>query len=279
MARLIGCATFIRQQGGWGQKISCCDLFHGTIPRAAAPEAILRYVTIAARSCEGKRRIVAPGVSAGCRAISVRRRCLFFLIRIGRPRATHLGELAQHLRTCPDASIFYHTFQSLESHHYTTFSSDFAQWVMAACNEPALAERMAALDPREFVSIADLRVALVRAVEEPLRSFPPAAERPAFEPFHFCEGIEVVFPLETRAFTLAELAEGIRRLSLHTLHYHLINSRLRLQLKTNDFSFWLEHSLGLLELAEKINRVDFYTNTLEGVREEVARLIERWDSP
>jgi hypothetical protein len=67
-------------------------------------------------------------------------------------------------------------------------------------------------------------------------------------------------------------------MSLHTLHYHLINSRLRLQLKTNDFSFWIEHSLGLPELAEKINRVDFYTNTLEGVRDEVLRLIEGWQS-
>ncbi|MCL6565409.1 MAG: DUF5752 family protein [Acidobacteriia bacterium] len=202
-----------------------------------------------------------------------------YLIRIGRQRATNLGELARHLRTCPDASIFYHTFQSLESHHYTTFSSDFAQWVMAACNEPALAERMAALDLREFVSIADLRRSLVQAVEDHLRSFPPAADRPAFEPFHFCEAVEVVFPVELRAFTLAELASGIRRLSLHTLHYHLINSRLRLQLKTNDFSFWVEHSLGLPELAERINRVDFYTNTLEGVREEVVRLLESWDSP
>ncbi len=202
-----------------------------------------------------------------------------YLIRIGQQRATNLGELGHHLRTCSDASIFYHTFQSLESHHYTTFSSDFAQWVMAACNEPALAERMAALDLRDFISIADLREALVCAVEDHIRSFPPAAARPAFEPFHFCEGVEVAFPVDMRAHTLAELAAGIRRLSLHTLHYHLINSRLRLQLKTNDFSFWIEHSLGLPELAEKINRVDFYTNTLEGVREEVLRLIESWDLP
>ncbi|MCL6481130.1 MAG: DUF5752 family protein [Firmicutes bacterium] len=132
---------------------------------------------------------------------------------MGRQRATTLRELAQHLRTCPDASIFYHTLPSLDSHHGTNFSSDFAQWVMAACNEPALAERMAALDLPEFVSIADLRMALVQAVEEHLRSFPPAAERPAFEPFHFCEGIEVVFPLETCAFTLAE---KINRVDFYT---------------------------------------------------------------
>lgn len=200
-----------------------------------------------------------------------------YLVRICRQRAANLGELGGHLRSCSDASIFYHTFQSIESHHYTVFSSDFAQWVMAACNEAPLAERLGAIDVRDFVSVESLRQALALAVEGYLRDNPAAGARPAFEPFHFCEAQELALPLDARAATLGELASGIRRLSLHTLHYHLISSRLRLQLETNDFSFWIEHSLGMPQLAARVNRVDFYANTLEGVREELLRVLQDGD--
>jgi hypothetical protein len=199
-----------------------------------------------------------------------------YLIRICRERARTLGEMAAFLRTCSDASLFYHTFQSLETHHYTAFSSDFAQWIQAACNESALAEKLATLDLRSFVSVADLRDALAGALEDHLRAHPASADRPGFEPFHFCEAVEITVPLPTRAHTLAELADGIRNLSLHTLHYHLITSRLRLKLQTNDFSHWVEHSLGLPELAWQLNRLDIYTNTLEGLRQDAVQLLTGW---
>ncbi len=199
-----------------------------------------------------------------------------YLIRIRPERARTLAEMGRGLRSCSPESIFYHTFQSLESHHYAAFSSDFAQWIMAACNEAALAERLAALDVRDFVSVEDLRSAIVTAVDDALRRYPASADRPAFEPFHFCEALEVTVPLDAWARTLPDLMDGIRRLSLHTLHYHFINSRLRLHLRTNDFSNWIANSLGLPQLAEKVNRIDFYTNTLDGVREEVLKTMQPW---
>jgi len=199
-----------------------------------------------------------------------------YLIRIRGERAITLQELARHLRATSDESIFYHTFQSLETHHYSTFSSDFAQWVQASCNEQELAERMATVDLRGIVSISDLREMLAGFVEEHLAANPAAAERKGFEPFHFCEAVEMTVPLDAWASTREELAEGIRRQSLHTLHYHFITSRLRLKLETNDFSFWVEHSLNLPDMAEQLNSIDIYTNTLEGVREEVlATLVGR----
>ncbi len=199
-----------------------------------------------------------------------------YLIQICRERAKTLGDLESHLRSVPDGSIFYHTFQSLESHHYTAFSSDFAQWVMAACNEAVLAERLATLDLREFVSLVDLREVLVRRVADHLRQNPQSADRPAFEPFHFCEAVEVAVPLDARAYDLRELADGVRHLSLQTLHHHFINSRLRLGLRTNDFSNWIDSSLGLPELAARLNRIDFYNNSLEGLREQMLRALEGW---
>lgn len=201
-----------------------------------------------------------------------------YLVRIRRERASTLKEMVQHLRACSDESIFYHTFQSLETHHYSTFSSDFAQWTQAALNEAGLAEQLATVDLRSVVSIRELREKLIAFVDEHITANPAAADRKGFEPFHFCEAVEVTVPLEARASTLQELAEGIRRLSLHTLHYHFIVSRLRLELETNDFSHWIQHSLGHSPLAERVNRIDFYTNTLEGVRSEILAVLARGGS-
>ena len=40
------------------------------------------------------------------------------LLRISRDKATNLQELLDDLRTCSEACIFQHTFQTLEEHHF-----------------------------------------------------------------------------------------------------------------------------------------------------------------
>jgi uncharacterized protein DUF5752 len=199
-----------------------------------------------------------------------------YLIRIRAERAWTLGEMAAHLRTVPPESIFHHTFQSLEAHHYAWFSSDFAHWVTSACNQSLLGEELGAIDLRDFASIEELRTALVNAIERFLEASPHTADRPGFEPFFFHEALEYAMPIDMQATTLEELAQGIRDLSVQSLHYHFINSRIRLHLKTNDFSYWIADSLQLPALANDLNRVDFYANTLEGVRAELLAKIKRW---
>lgn len=200
----------------------------------------------------------------------------FYLIVVGLDSAHTLRELGEELATVSQDSIFCHTFHSLATHHYTSYSSDFAQWVMAACNESELAERLGAIDVRQFVDLNDLRSALIHAVDSHVRSNPASADRPAFEPFFFAETREVALPSEIKASNLPELLEGIRHISLHSLHYHFVNSRLRLHLRTNDFSYWMEKDLGLPQLAAEVNRVDFYTNTLQEVREGIIAQIAAW---
>ena len=90
------------------------------------------------------------------------------LLRIERERADSLGELLEALRSCPDESIFQHTFQTLQEHHYIRegFSNDFAHWAYTECNEAGLAERLAAIDVRTFTSLASLREQIIRIVED-----------------------------------------------------------------------------------------------------------------
>jgi hypothetical protein len=199
-----------------------------------------------------------------------------YLTRIGSEKATTLAELAEGLEKCSDASIFYHTFQSLSRHHFLTegFSNDFAQWVLAACNRAELAEHLASLDIRDYLSLAELRTDLKRLVSEYCQANPREAEQTAFEQFYFCEAIEVAVPLGYEARTLEEFLRGLERLSHASFHYHFIASRLRLHLRTNDFSNWLENGLGLHTLARRANRIDIYTNTLESAKSKLAAMVK-----
>jgi hypothetical protein len=137
-------------------------------------------------------------------------------------------------------------------------------------------ERLAAIDLRDCTSLPELRDSLVNTVDGYLQGNASAANRPAFEPFYFCEALEFTVPRDETASNLQELEEGIRRMSLQTLHHYFINSRLRLHLKTNDFSHWIEDSLGLPELAKHIDRIDIYVNTLEDLREQIIQTIHPW---
>jgi hypothetical protein len=200
-----------------------------------------------------------------------------YLTRVGNQRAKNLCELRDGIDSCGDGSIFYHTFQSLGRHHFLTegFSNDFAQWALAACNRPELAERLAGLDIRDYLSLAALRADLRRVVSDYCESHEQQAGQTAFQPFYFCEAIEVTVPLGWEAGTLGEFREGLARLSHTSLYFHFISSRLRLHLRTNDFSHWLANDLGLESLAQRVNRVDIYTNTLDSARERLTALVDK----
>src|ERR1700736_5878632 len=160
-----------------------------------------------------------------------------YLTRIGNQSAGTLTELLTGLEHCSDASIFHHTFQTLGIHHFLTegFSNDFAQWVLDAVNRDALAEQLAALDVRDYQSIAALRADLSRVVRDYCQANPVVVKQTALEPFYFCESVEVTLPLGRSAKTLKEFREGLISLSHSAFYFHFISSRLRLQLRTNDF--------------------------------------------
>src|SRR5215471_4805533 len=198
------------------------------------------------------------------------------LLRISRDKASTLQELLEILRTCGDDCIFQHTFQTLEEHHFIRegFSNDFSHWAFSACNEVELAERLAGIDVREFTSIAALRQRIVDVMEGYLERNPRAATRPAMEPFYLMASELVVVPTPYVARNLEEFADGLRKVSIHGIYYHFIDARLRLKLNNNDFSVWLERELDMGPAADRLNRIDIYTATLEGVRRNILRIIE-----
>jgi hypothetical protein len=200
-----------------------------------------------------------------------------FLSRINNQVAGNLAELRDGIAHSSDASIFYHTYQTLGRNHFLTegFSNDFAQWVLAALNRAGLAERLAGIDVRDYVSIAEIRADLVRMITDHCEADPRDAQLSAFEPFYFLEAVEVTVPLGVTASNLAEFRNGINHIGHASFYHHFIASRLRLQLQTNDFSHWLENSLGLPELARRCNQIDVYANTIDTVRQKMTAYIDQ----
>lgn len=199
------------------------------------------------------------------------------LLRIGRQKANNLCELLTALQTCPDDSIFQHTFRTLQEHHFIRqgFSNDFAHWSLFACNEPALAEQLASVDVREFTAIEGLRRRMVEILDEFLNSHNLSGTRPAHEPFYFCASDIVVLPTTFCADTLPAFLDGLNQVTVHSIHHHFIEARLRLHRMSNDFSQWLEEEIGLPEVADDIESIDIYANTMEGVRRQIARIISQ----
>jgi hypothetical protein len=197
------------------------------------------------------------------------------LTRVGNQVAGTIAELHTGLQNCSDASIFHHTFQTLGSHHFLTegFSNDFAQWVLTSTNRSDLAEQLGSLDVRDYLSIAELRADLARIVGDYCAAHGSLVAQSALEPFWFCEGLEVNAPLGRSASTLEGFRAGLEQLNHAAFYFHFISSRMRLHLRTNDFSLWLTNELELPQLAERINRIDIYTNTLDGARAIMLRLL------
>jgi hypothetical protein len=199
------------------------------------------------------------------------------LLRITQQKSNTLAEFLDALQDCPESSIFQHTFRTLQEHHFIRegFSNDFAHWALSACNEPSLAEALASVDVREFTSVTELRERFVQIVQNFLQRTPESGRRIARETFYFCASDIVVIPTSFKAQTLHEFAEGLRGVSVHCIHHHFIEARLRLKLMSNDFSQWLYEDLNLTETARQLNRIDIYTVTLDDVREQIVRIVER----
>jgi len=192
-------------------------------------------------------------------------------------RAATLPQLVGLLRTVPDGCIYYHTHYFLLSHHYLTPepTNDFAYWVSEILGEEPLGEQLVGLDIMEHSTLQSLREALATTIDAYLARSPTARLRFASEgeEFFFIKAIHVIMPTAYQASTLAEFAQALSQVSLHSLYFHIFDARLRVGRPSNDFAIWLDEQLGLKGLAENVARLDPYAHTLETLRSLLCALL------
>jgi small-conductance mechanosensitive channel len=192
-------------------------------------------------------------------------------------KVKNLRELVDVLKRVPDPVIYYHTHHFLEEHHHLTPepSNDFAVWVSDVLGDEALGERLASVNTFGFSNLGALKESLVGIIEEHLAAGSNNTEAMPGREFHFLKSVSVILPTPYVAHDLREFVETVRKVSLGSLYFHVFESRLRLGRGLNDFSIWLQDSLGESELADEIARLDPYTYTLEGLRLALIQLIEK----
>jgi len=192
-------------------------------------------------------------------------------------RARDLAELVQHMRTVPGAVIYHHTHHFLVQHQFLSPEppNDFAYWVSNILLEERLGEELAAVDLLRFPTLRDLRNALIHVIQEFLDSSSNLRTAPAGEEFHFMESVSYVMPTGVLANDLVEFEEGLKRVSLSSIAYHMFDARLRLEKGDNDFSRWLEQAQGERQLAEAFRKVDPYTHTWDGLRRRLLTMVNK----
>jgi hypothetical protein len=191
-------------------------------------------------------------------------------------RAYNLEELLHLIKTCPDSSIFYHTFSAFLKMRevQAPYNSDFAIWVSRSLNEKALAEKLVAVDLSEYNTIGSLRMRLVEIIERYRGQKPGAFQKIAEEPFYLYDVVRVVYLTDKFAYDLKSFRELLSRISVYSLYFHFIESRLNTQLQADDFSTWIQESLNMPSLAQMIRKIDINVYTLEGLRARILQLID-----
>jgi small-conductance mechanosensitive channel len=192
-------------------------------------------------------------------------------------KARNLRELRDLIKTATDAMIYYHTHHFVEEHHFLVPepSNDFAYWTASALGDNSLSERLAAVNIMDFASLSALKERFLDILDEYLSLNGNSKDAAQGMEFYLMKSIAAIMPTPYGATDLREFVEALRKVSESSIYFHLFESRLRLGRGQNDFSAWLENSLGETELAEEIARLDIYSSTLEAIRSTLIQLIEK----
>jgi hypothetical protein len=190
-------------------------------------------------------------------------------------RAADLPGLLDGLRGAPDMVVYQHTHRFLQQHQYLVPEppNDFAYWVTHVLQDEELGERLAAIDTVRFDTLAALRDALASTIAGYLEGSPPPRTAPPGREFHFMRAVRFSLPTRHRARDLREFLDGLGAVSLSSLYLHVFEAKMRPPYGVNDFSRWFKEELGEAELAEDVNRLDPYTQTMEGLRNRIAGLV------
>ena len=194
-------------------------------------------------------------------------------------RATTLSQFVGLIKKVSGSCIYHHTHRFLQQHQYLSPEppNDFAYWVTEVLGEDELGEKLASIDTIQYSTIRNLREKIVSTIDDYLTNSPFAKLKFAKsgEEFYFMKSVSFVLPSGYSAIDLREFTDALQKITIDSIYFHIFESRLRLERDGNDFSNWIEHSLGDKELAGEISRLDPYTQTLENLRQSLLKIVQK----
>jgi len=189
-------------------------------------------------------------------------------------KAKSLRDLRKLISKTSAESIFHHTYQYFLKGHILEYTNDFAHWAAESLEERALAERLSNIDPYTFKSIAHVRKELLMVIDDYLKNFPEPRDALIGEEFYFNETVTLIFPVEIKVKSLEEFVMALRHIDAGCIYFHFYEARARLGGGVDDFSKWVEDTLGRKELAERIRGIDPFMHSIEGIRKHIIEMVE-----
>ena len=199
------------------------------------------------------------------------------LVKYTGMRADSLRSLLKGLETVSGSSIYYHLHHALFRWHFERggHMNDFSRWCWAQLRENLLAEKLSSVNPLSYNSIREARDALISHIRNHIGQLESLPRVPHGGEFHFIEMKSFVIPTGHRVSDLESFCTAISEVGINSLFYHLIESRVRMDTRTNDFSLWLREEMNEPELAAQIEQLSPYVYNLYEIRTKLTDLIRR----
>lgn len=190
-------------------------------------------------------------------------------------KSDSLNSLYSGIQKVSESSIFYHLHHSFFRKHFTSvdYMNDFARWVWVTIGEHSISEKLAMINPFLFDSIKDCRKQLLRSLKEYIGGGELSPRVSRDREFFFLEIKSFIHPTGYEAKNLKEFKTGLERISISGLFYHLIDSRIRIGRKTNDFSEWLANELSEKDKAAEIAQLNIFSLNLWDIRDEIIAIL------
>lgn len=194
-------------------------------------------------------------------------------------KASNIEEFLNLMKEVPGSSIYHHTHRFLQQHEYLSPEppNDFAYWISSVLGEDELAEKLASIDIIHFNSIRSLREKIISSIEDYISQNPSCKLRFAKtgREFYFIKAVSFIAPTPYTANDLAEFRTALEKVSNNSIYFHMFEARLRLEKASNDFSNWIEDSIGDAELAKEIAKLDPYTYALGDLRKTIMKIVDK----
>ncbi len=189
-------------------------------------------------------------------------------------KADNEAQLLELIEDVHPDSIYYHMHSYFLRHVYLSgpFPNDFANWAAIELRDNILGEKLANVGVSPEKSLEDIRMDLVETIDKHLSEMRFVSPVSRGNSFHFMKSQIVEVPLGTAARALPEFIRALQNVHASALYYHIFEARIRVRKGRNDFSIWLDNTLGYKQLAERVERIDFYMFSLERLRRKILDL-------
>jgi len=189
-------------------------------------------------------------------------------------KADDCSKLLELIEEVPADSIYYHTHSYFLRHYYIAgpYTNDFANWAAIQLRDRILGEKLAVITPWEGKTIEDIRTELIDTIDDYLYSIKSNPFVMAGQSFYFMKSEIIEVNTDIEVGSLLEFRDALKIVDASAIYNHIFEARMRIKNDKSDFSSWLERELQKQELANRIERLDSYMYSLEGLREELINL-------